>query len=109
MSAQTDTTQSVVVYFRMANDDLGSVQTLGTQLSAAIDRAQAGAYDGHEVALLDGDDAYLFMVGPDAERLFDVVRPLLDASSLMRGARVTLRQGPPEDDDVPERIVMLSG
>ena len=54
----------------------------------------------------DGSDGFLYMYGPDADRLFAAVRPVLEGADFMRGARVTLRYGPPEDG-VPEREVVL--
>jgi hypothetical protein len=36
----------------------------------------------------------LYMYGPDADRLFAAVRPVLETAAFMRGARVKLRYGP---------------
>ena len=69
---------------------------LGMLLSGA-NAAHAGEYDGNEVAT-DGSDGFLYMYGPDADRLFEVIRPILEACSFMRGARMTLRYGPPSDE-----------
>jgi hypothetical protein len=109
MSEQTESTQSVVVYFRFDGDDETPVLALGQQLTAALAQSQAGVYDGHELALLDSDDGYLFMCGPDADILFEAVQPVLEASNLTRGGKATLRYGPPELDDVDERILTLAG
>jgi hypothetical protein len=46
------------------------------------------------------------MYGPDADRLQAVVRSILEAVSLMKGARITKRYGPPEDG-VREVVVNL--
>jgi hypothetical protein len=46
------------------------------------------------------------MYGPDADRLLEVVQPVLEACSFMRGARITLRYGPPAAD-VRERQLVL--
>jgi len=46
------------------------------------------------------------MYGPDADRLFETVQPLLEACAFMRGARITLRYGP-RAADVRERQVVL--
>lgn len=70
---QLEISQSVVVYFRCANDDIDPIHALGAALSKAIVDARVGVYDGHEVALLDGDDVYHFMYGPDADALFAAV------------------------------------
>ena len=83
------------------------VYALEQALTKAIADAGVGVYDGHEVALLDGDDAYLFMYGPDAERLFAAVQPTLEADALLQGAKVTLRYGSSDDETASERHVLI--
>ena len=56
----------------------------------------AGEYDGNEVAV-SGKDGFLYMYGPDADRLFAVVKPILDACTFTSKARIKLRYGPPKD------------
>ena len=56
---------------------LRPVYALEQELTKVIAEAGVGVYDGHEIALLDGDDAYLFMYGPDADKLFAAVQPTL--------------------------------
>ena len=107
MSDQTEVLHTVVVYFRFAGDDLTAIYSIEEALTTALADSQAGRYDGHEIDLIDGDDAYLFLVGPDADRLFAAARPVLESSALLRGARVTLRHGGPDDESAPERVVTL--
>ena len=78
---------------------------LEDQLIAAIESADAGEFDGNEVAT-DGSDGTLYMYGPDADRLFEVVRPVLAAATCIRNAIATIRYGPPEDG-VKEREVAI--
>lgn len=52
-------------------------------------------------------DGTLFMYGPDADKLFAVVRPILEACSFMQGASVTLRYGP-QVDGVRESTVRIT-
>lgn len=87
---------SVIVHFQYGRSDWQPIYDLEDQLRGAIDNAGVGEYDGHEVAV-DDSDGYLFMYGPDADRLFDAVRPLLEACDFMQGATVRLQYGPPED------------
>jgi hypothetical protein len=37
------------------------------------------------------------MYGPDGDRLFQVVEPVLKSAPFMRGAKVKIRYGPPAD------------
>ena len=87
---------AVLVYFEYGTTDLTPLFSLERRLESAIVAERAGEYDGNEVAA-DGSDGVLYMYGPDADRLFQVIKPLLEAESFMQGARVKLRYGPPED------------
>jgi len=97
---------AVVVNFDyIGSTDLTPLFDLEKKLEAAINGAKVGEFDGNEVAT-DGSDGTLYMYGPDADRLFEIVQPVLEACSFMRGARITLRYGPPAAD-VPERQLVL--
>jgi hypothetical protein len=98
---------AVVVHFDYGSTNLQPIFDLSQELETAIVAANAGEFDGNEVAA-DGHDGFLFMYGPDADRLFEVIRPILEACSFMRGARVKLRYGPPQDG-VRESHLMLGG
>jgi hypothetical protein len=87
---------AVLVHFAYGSTNLSELFALEERLEAAIADAGVGEFDGNEVAT-DGSDGTLYMYGPDADALFAVVRPALDATDFMRGARVRLRYGPPED------------
>ena len=84
--------QAVLVAFRYGSTDLTALFALEAELDRAITGARVGEYDGNEVAA-DGSDGSLYIYGPDADRLFAVVQPLLAASPFMRGATATLRYG----------------
>jgi hypothetical protein len=98
---------SVIVRFRYGATDLSPLFTLEDALEAAISSSSVGEYDGHEVAM-DGSDASLYMYGPNADKLLDVVRPILDSSPFMRGAKVTKRYGPPEEGVREEDVILGS-
>jgi hypothetical protein len=85
--------QEVEVYFAYGSTNFQYVYALGDQLQSAIDEAKVGEYDGHAIPA-DGSDGRYFIYGPDAEAIFKVIAPVLEASPLMRGATVTLHYGP---------------
>lgn len=87
---------AVIVRFDYGSRDLSPLFELEDRLEAAIEAAQAGEYDGNEIAV-DGGDGSLYMYGPDADRLVDVILPVLVAAPFMKGAAITKRYGPPED------------
>jgi hypothetical protein len=86
---------AVIVHFQYGSTDLARLFALEERLEQAIAEAGAGEFDGNEVAV-DGSDGYLYMYGPDADKLFAAVRATLERTDFMRGARVKLRYGPPE-------------
>jgi hypothetical protein len=98
---------AVIVHFEYDEAaDLQPLFDLEDQLRAAIADAKAGEYDGHEVAVEGASDARLYIYGPNADRLFEVIRPILAGCPFMGGARVQLLYGEPEDG-VPERNILL--
>ena len=89
--------QAVIVHFHhYGSTDLTRLFALEDRLEKAIGAAHAGEYDGNEIAT-DGSDGSLYMYGPDADRLFDVIRPILEAEHFTRGADVVKRYGAPGD------------
>ncbi|MBI4303595.1 MAG: hypothetical protein HY665_04590 [Chloroflexi bacterium] len=87
---------AVIIHFRYGSKNLDSLFALEEKLESAILKAEAGEYDGNEVGM-DGSDAFLYMYGPDADILFETVRPILEASGLMKDATAVKRYGPPEE------------
>ena len=81
--------------------DAYDVGTLEDRLEEAISSAEAGEFDGNEFG---PEEVVLFMYGPDAERLFTVVEPVLRDYPLCRGAKVRIRSGGPGS---PERELRL--
>ena len=87
---------AVIVHFDYGSKDLGRLFELEGKLESAIEAAKAGEYDGNEIAV-DGSDGFLYMYGPDADRLAEAILPALEATSWMKGAKLKKRYGPPED------------
>ncbi|MDG3006070.1 hypothetical protein [Paludisphaera mucosa] len=97
--------QAVIVEFEYPEDSLDPLLELEDHLEAAIETAELGEFDGHELSV-DLDQGVLDFYGPDAEAILTAVRPLLQAATCLRNVRVTLRYGPPEDG-VAERVETL--
>jgi hypothetical protein len=95
-SPQPTPDHAVIVRFSYGSTDLSRLFELESKLETAIADAKVGEYDGNEIAV-DGSDGILYMYGPDADRLFQVVEPVLKATPFMNGAKVTVRYGPPAD------------
>ena len=87
---------AVIVHFRYGSTNLEPLFKLEDRLENALAATKAGEYDGNEMAV-DGQHGVLYMYGPDADRLYEAVAPILERESFMRGARIKKRYGPPED------------
>lgn len=99
--------QAVIVHFEYGEPCLTPLREMERELEAALAKAGAGEHDGDEMAV-DPDDGTLYLYGPDADRLFAAIRPVLDATPFMRGATVRLRYGPPADE-AREAVVVIGG
>jgi hypothetical protein len=53
---------------------------LEKKLETAVGAAKVGEFDGNEMAV-DGSDGFLYMYGPDADQLFDAVKPVLESAT----------------------------
>lgn len=94
----TNSEHAVIVQFaNYGSTDLQRLFALEERLERAIDDADVGEFDGNEIAT-DGSDGSLYMYGPDADRLFEVVHPILESVDFTRGAQVVKRYGGASDD-----------
>ena len=92
----------MIVHLKDAS--LDDIVPLEDQLEPAIAGAGVGEYDGNEVAL-DGSEAVLYAYGPDADALWDVMKPLLGEFEASQGSFVLKRYG--EATDATAREVRL--
>jgi hypothetical protein len=84
--------QSVMVAAPLASGGLDRVHAVEGSLREAIARAGAGRFDGDEVTP-GGQEVTLYAYGPDADRLWAAMAPVLEHEPSMRGAAVTIRYG----------------
>ena len=75
--------------------------TIEDRLVEAIERDQLGEFDGNEMG---PTETTLYMYGPDAERLFSGIEPILRGYALCQGARVRIRRGGPGTDEREVRL-----
>jgi hypothetical protein len=83
--------------------DIHSLATLEERLIQAIGDARVGEFDGNEFG--EGE-VTLFAYGPDADRLFAAMEPIL-RSFPPRPAQVLVRYGGLSDDQAPQVLVDL--
>jgi hypothetical protein len=97
--------QEVEVHFSYGSTNFQHLYALEDVLQHAISNADAGKYEGHDVAA-DGSDGYYYLYGPDAEAIYRVIAPVLSESTFMRGATITLWFGP-RKWRTPKRVIHL--
>jgi hypothetical protein len=102
---ESPSAQEVEVHFAYGSTNFQHVYALGDELQNAIVEAKVGEYDGHALPA-DGSEGRYFIYGPDAEAIYKVIAPVLQASPLMRGATVTLHYGP-RRRGTPKRVIEL--
>lgn len=88
--------QAVIVNFNYGIKSLDSLFVLEDKLEKLMEETKVGDYDGNEIAV-DYSDGALFFYGPNAEKIYEIIKPTLLGTSYMKDAKVTLRFGPPED------------
>lgn len=98
---------AVIVHFDYGRTDLARIHEAERRLETAIAQKRAGELDGNEIAS-DGSDGFFYMYGPDADALFAAVQPVLASIDFMKGARVKLRYGKPQENARVRDLVIES-
>ncbi|TIX38394.1 MAG: hypothetical protein E5W81_22660 [Mesorhizobium sp.] len=97
--------QAVIVYLLLNDNQFGasqereSIYALEDRLEKAIEDASVGKFDGD---LLGKGECILYMYGPNAERLFVVVEPVLKSSPIAAGGYAIKRFGEAADPSAKE-------
>ena len=99
------TQHAVIVQFNYLPATLDELTKLEDQLVAAVEQSGAGQFDGNEIAL-DGRDTLLYMYGPDADKLYAAIEPVLLMWDALSEARVLLRYGPPGTETRQKTVVL---
>ena len=97
-------TQSLIIRFKYPKTDMEPLYELEEQLAEALEEADAGDYEGHEMDM-SGKKGEMTMTGVDAHAIWEAVQPVLEAARFMRGADAELRFGEGEDAEVEEQTV----
>jgi len=87
--------QAVIIAFNYGLEDDEPFYDLSDKLRSVVDESGIGEYDGHEMAM-DNSDGSFYMYGPDAKKIYEVIKNTIEKTPFMAGAQVTLILGPPE-------------
>ena len=100
---------AVVLTFKLKNEGMATVGELSDfcglekRIERAVVRAQVASWDGHG----SGEGVFdIFFYGPDGERLWSVIEPVLAAEKHPRG-HATIRRGAVNDPQAKVRTVEL--
>ena len=96
---------AVIVQFNFPAADLDRIIEVEDQLAKALEATGAGELDGNEVAM-DGRDNLFYLYGPDADKLYEAIEPVLLSSEMLSQARVLLRYGSPSLDTRQKTITL---
>ena len=96
---------ALIIRFKYGSTDLSQLEALEDELIAAIEAAHVGDFDGNDVAA-DGSEATLYMYGPDADKLFEAVRTVLERNNLTQGALATKRYGSARNGAPEARVIV---
>jgi hypothetical protein len=77
-----------------SEEEVEAIHGFSEVLEEALETHQAGEFDGDEFG---GGECMLYMYGPDADRMFEVIQEPLSQFSLASGGYVIKRYGPPVD------------
>jgi len=92
--------QGVIVHLRLSDDGFGTdddrvaILELEDAMEAAVSAESAGLLDGDEFGQ---GECVLFLYGRDADRLFSVIKPLLESSTIASGGFAIKQYGEPGD------------
>ena len=99
--------QAVHIDFEYGRGDWSQFWNFETTLKGVVESSGLGKYDGNELAL-DGSVGTLFLYGPDADQLLDLVRPYLEAATFAKNAVATVVYGPEDKEGVRVVTVRLT-
>lgn len=97
--------QAVIVKYNFSAGNLDRIFQLEDQLANAVESASVGQFDGNEIAV-DGRDNLFYMYGPDANKIYEAIEPVLLSWDVLSQAQVLLRYGPP-GMDTKQKLITL--
>jgi hypothetical protein len=93
-----DKSHAVILRLKLTSGGFGSdeehdaIHGMTYRLQEVLLASMAGEFDGDEFG---GGECILFMYGPDADKLFSAIQPILKDWQALVGGYATKRYGPP--------------
>jgi hypothetical protein len=87
--------QALFIYFNYGFETTDELYSLMYKIIDIIKAKGLGVYDGNELAL-DHSDGIMYLYGSSAEKLYNEIKPILEQTSFMKGAKINMRFGPLE-------------
>ncbi len=89
---QDEIYQFVILKFNYGFKSLDKINELKSRLEAVLKDQNLGDYDEHEL-LHDNSEGYIYLVGPDARKLFHGIEHELKATPFLEGGGASLIVG----------------
>jgi hypothetical protein len=96
---------AVIVQFNFPAGDVKRIIEVEDELAKALEETGSGELDGNEIAM-DGRDNLFYLYGPDADKLYAAIEPVLLSSEILSQAKVLLRYGSPSLDTKQKTITL---
>ncbi|MNU63832.1 hypothetical protein D3C71_530900 [compost metagenome] len=96
----------VVIQFFYGIEDISELHHLEDELRLLLIEQGVGSYHGHEISM-DFGDGYLFIIGENADKIYECVKPLLQSYYFMDKSIATLRTGSFEQENAQEKDFIL--
>jgi hypothetical protein len=96
----------LIIQFFYGIEDISELHQLEDKLRLLLIENEVGSYQGHEISL-DFGDGYLFLIGEDAAKIYECIKPLLESYYFMDKSIATLRNGSFDEDNAQEKDYVL--
>jgi hypothetical protein len=101
---------AIIIYIplsgsHISKEEKDAIFALEDELEKAITNAQYGELDGDEFG---SKEAVIYMYAPDADKLHEIINPVLDFTIFVKGTRVVTRYGDADDENAREVETVIS-
>jgi hypothetical protein len=78
---------AAIHFTEYGNTNLERIYSVSDELDKALKGTNLGELDGHMLAVT-GSDGFLFLFGPDAQKLYEYVKPIILKTPFLQNAKV---------------------
>ena len=98
--------QMLVVQFFYGIDNTLLLHQMEDELINELSKNQVGEYHGYDLSS-DMGEGYIFIIGENAEKLFDVSKPIMEKYYFMDKSLATMRVGSENTENIVDTDVII--